>query len=224
MIGVDAPSSVLDFGVGNGQYGLHVRQVLDISQGRLYKDDWKVLLEGIEVFPQYHNPIWDYAYNKVHITDGHEFLKSCERKFDLIIMCDVIEHFERDVALNLIQLMRAKARTVLITTPHGAYPQGAAFGNQAECHRSEWYPQDFDQLGAVTRTIATTFLAVFSDKSETLSYARHLPALYRHTGRGLAGLALEWLPRMIKSRTSRIWGSRPRVSARGEEKLRVVST
>src|SRR4051812_16897165 len=64
------PETVLDFGVGNGQFGLQLRQCLDIGHGRLKPEDWRATIEGIEIFEEYRNPIWDYFYDKVHVGGG----------------------------------------------------------------------------------------------------------------------------------------------------------
>ena len=50
------PSSILDIGIGNGSYGFLIRQYLDIAKGRLSRDEWELMIDGIEVFPDYKNP------------------------------------------------------------------------------------------------------------------------------------------------------------------------
>jgi len=195
-----APTSVLDFGVGNGQYGVQLRQCLDIAPGRLKPDQWRADIRGVEVFENYRNPIWDYFYDEVTVGDGVAFLQSARRRYDVIIACDVIEHFERPKALEVLNLLRSHATTVVITTPNGAYPQGPAFGNEAERHLSEWRPAEFESLGASTRTICSTFLAVFSSDRATHEFVRQMPTIFRYTGRELCSLTREWFPRMLRTR------------------------
>jgi hypothetical protein len=194
------PQSLLDFGVGNGQYGMQLRQHLDIAPGRLKPEDWEVTIDGIEVFDDYRNPIWDYFYDQVTIGDGFEYLKKTQKRYDLIVVCDVIEHFERDKALELLDLMRSRAETVVITTPNGSYPQGAAFGNEAERHLSEWRPLDFEALGASTRAICSTFLAVLSENPDTHHFVQQMPILFHYSGRELLSLTRQWFPRMLRKR------------------------
>lgn len=198
------PRSVFDFGVGMGQFGLHVRQTLDIARQRLKPQDWQVHLEGVEIFENYRNPIWDYFYNQVHIGDGAEILRESSRKWDVLLICDVIEHFPRAKALELLELLQSRATTVVVTTPNGVLPQGCVHGNEAERHLSEWRPGDFQALGASTREIATTFLAVFSSDPATHRMVRKIPALFHYTGRELMSLTREWFPHMLRSRLGQV--------------------
>ena len=195
------PNSIFDFGVGNGQFGLQLRQCLDIGHGRLLPDQWQVTIDGIDVFEKYRNPVWSYFYNSVHIGDGVTFLEQSDSRWDVLLICDVIEHFEEARALEVLKRLRSKATTVIVTTPNGHFPQGCVHGNEAERHLSEWRVADFEALGAVTRPIGTTFLAVFSEDSSVLRFARHLPALFHYTGGELLTLTREWFPRMLRSRT-----------------------
>jgi hypothetical protein len=196
------PKSVFDFGVGMGQFGLQLRQTIDIGEGRLRPEQWQLHLEGVDIFEDYRNPIWSYYYNHVHVGDGLEYLRQSDRRWDLILMCDVIEHFERDRALEAIDVLRSHARSVIITTPHGVFPQGCVHGNEAERHLSEWWPADFEALGASTKLVCSTFLAVFSDDAEVHQFVREMPALFRYTGRELMTLTRQWIPRMLRSRLS----------------------
>jgi len=198
------PRSVFDFGVGNGQFGLQVRQILDIGHDRLKPETWQAHLEGVDIFENYRNPIWDYFYNHVHIGDGVEVLKNSSRHWDVLLICDVIEHFPRAKALELLDLLRSKATTVIVTTPNGVFPQGCVHGNEAERHLSEWLPPDFQALGATTREISSTFLAVFSSDPAAHRIVRKIPALFHHTGRELMSLTREWFPHMLRSRLSRV--------------------
>ena len=204
------PRSVLDVGVGIGQYGLQLRQILDIGQGRLRRDEWVTRIDGIELFEGYRNPVWDYFYDAVHIGDCRQFLGDTSQQYDLIVLCDVIEHFEREEALHLLELLRARGQWVVVTTPAGHYPQDAVFGNAGEIHRSEWRMDDFRRLGATVHPIRTTFLAVFPGHGTKLpadSLTRDLPVFFYHTGRSLAGCAARWLPRMWRARTRWLFGT-----------------
>ncbi len=198
------PKSVMDFGVGIGQYGLHLRQLLDIGPGRLHKSNWSTVIDGIELFEPYRNPLWDYFYDSITIGDGRSVLRDLPDSIDLILICDVIEHFEDHEAIALLDLARSKATWVLVTTPNGSYPQGDVFGNEAERHRSEWVVDDFRRLGAATHTIRGTFLALFhgteSGAQEAQGITSQLPGFFNHTGRSLLACARDWFPRAVASR------------------------
>jgi hypothetical protein len=200
------PKSVLDVGVGNGQYGIHLRQLLDIGPGRLTKAEWTTRLDGIELFEAYRNPIWAYCYDEVHIGDCRQILERLDRNYDLILICDVIEHFEREEALRLLDVLRRRAKWVIVTTPNGPYTQGTVFGNEGEIHRSEWRPKDFQRIGGATHEIATTFMAVFSGYQTGISsnsLTSDLPILFHHTGRNLLRCVREWLPKLFSRRVGK---------------------
>src|ERR1022692_1616289 len=81
------PSSVLDIGVGNGTYGLLMRQVLDMNQERMRREQWKTRIDGVEIFDGYRNPVWDYAYNTIYMKDIRELLPDL-KTYDLILCND----------------------------------------------------------------------------------------------------------------------------------------
>lgn len=198
------PASLLDFGVGMGEYGFHIRQSLDIGDGLLHRDKWKRRIDGVDVFPDYKNPIWEYYYNEVVVADGRTVLeRTSPGKYDMIIACDVIEHFDTADALAVIRRMREIAPWVVITTPNGHYSQGTLHGNEAETHRSHWKPSDFEEIGGSVTPIGVTFMTIFASDQRELRAREldNLPVLFRHTGRSMAQCFRRWFPRMIRSRT-----------------------
>jgi hypothetical protein len=72
---------------------------------------------------------------------------------DLVTLIDVIEHFEPDVAREVLRQAESVAgRRVVLFTPRGEFPQEAfdAFGLGGEAyqqHRSSWEPEDLSALG-----------------------------------------------------------------------------
>ena len=72
---------------------------------------------------------------------------------ELVTLIDVLEHFDREDALDLLgQAQRIAARRVLLFTPRGRFPQEShdAFGlggEELQQHRSSWEPEDLISLG-----------------------------------------------------------------------------
>jgi hypothetical protein len=72
---------------------------------------------------------------------------------ELVTLLDVIEHFERDVALEVItQSERIASRRVLLFTPRGFFPQEGIDlhglgGEEYQRHRSGWEVDDLASLG-----------------------------------------------------------------------------
>ena len=79
------PISILDIGVGMGQYGFLLRTNLEnlnlfeihgeIANQR-NKNEWKIRIDGIEGYPGYLTPVHDYSYNKIFIGDALSLLTS----------------------------------------------------------------------------------------------------------------------------------------------------
>lgn len=144
------PARVVDLGVGFGMQGALIRQYVD--QGIM---PFKTTLIGVEGFEHYRNPMWD-IYDLVRIEPIQLYLaqtiawniKTPERPYlyDMIIMTDVIEHFDKEegfkVAQDIMKLL-APGGIALIGTPGIFQEQGAAYGNEFERHRSLWGPYDF---------------------------------------------------------------------------------
>ena len=61
------PQSILDCGIGWGGMGVLMRQVSDIRWGRMKKEEWEVIIDGIEIDKNYENNNW-WVYNKIALT------------------------------------------------------------------------------------------------------------------------------------------------------------
>lgn len=176
-----APARVLDVGVGLGLVGAALRQYLEVCAGRLERPAWRVRIEGIEIFPAYQTPLWDWAYDAVHLGDAQEVLGSLG-EFDLVLACDVIEHFPKKDGRAFLDRCMRQSPFAIITSPVGRYEQGTVFGNPHETHRSEWGYDDFRAWPCRYAEAGDTFMAVL---------ARERPAL--------RALGLQTLPRLRRS-------------------------
>jgi len=149
------PKTVLDIGVGFGRWGFLIRELLDIFRGRYNKEDWQTRIVGVEIWPKYIREHHKYLYDKIYIGDVRDYLKTCNESFDLIVAGDVIEHFEKEDGLKLIESLRLIVNKCLVVCiPLGdKYPQKEVKGNKAERHLSVWEDKDFDQFGVIAKLI-----------------------------------------------------------------------
>lgn len=134
------PQSLLDLGIGFGGGGVLVREWLDLGV-----QPWKTYLAGVECWEAYRNPCWD-LYNVIHVKTIEQFLNETSERFDCILLCDVLEHFERPRGAQLLDALPsfvAPGGSLLITTPAKFFSQGAVYGNERERHRSAWQASDF---------------------------------------------------------------------------------
>jgi hypothetical protein len=176
------PTSVLDIGVGHGKWGLLAREYTDIWMRRYTRPEWKVRIEGVEIHEPYRNPVWEYAYDVVHVGNALEILPKLSG-CDLCLALDVLEHFTKADGLALLRLIVEKSRTAIVS--YSNCPQGTVMGNSYEAHLSTWLPADFVGLEApgtgisslyndgVTNILFVKGVAYVHDggKNETLSAA-----------------------------------------------------
>jgi hypothetical protein len=164
------PRSILEIGVGFGKWGVLAREHLEAWEGRFRREDWRVRIEGIEIFPGYHNPVWDAAYDKVHIGDALPIVDTLGR-FDLGLICDVIEHLDKPTGRRLLEKLLHCCQTVILTTPISLWEQGEEGGNVHQRHVSLWGEADFAAYdGRLVELGGATFAATL-----TLPGKKHRP-------------------------------------------------
>lgn len=141
------PESVLDIGVGFGRWGILCREFLDICMGRYDRQDWKTKIDGIEIYQKYVKPYHAYFYNQILIGDAYNIIKKMKISYDLMILGDVLEHFEKDRAIELLNICLKKSRYVILNIPLGSgWEQGAVLGNLHETHRSSWRIEELQRF------------------------------------------------------------------------------
>lgn len=70
------------------------------------------------------------------------------KSFDAVVALDVVEHFKKKDALNLIKSMEIIARKkIIIFTPYGFTQQHPYDGNPYQVHKSGWVIEDFKIRG-----------------------------------------------------------------------------
>lgn len=123
LVQVD-PKSVLDVGVGFGNYGMIARAFLDVWPGRFEKEKWQAKIDGIEYYKEFKNPTYDFVYNKVYFGDVFEILPKLE-KYQAIILMHIVEHMEKTQALKLISLAKSHCtKRIIIGTPSKFFKTG----------------------------------------------------------------------------------------------------
>lgn len=147
------PKTVLDIGPGFGKWGFLAREILDIFKGRYKKETWRTHITCYEIFPDYITPIHHYIYDEIVIDCALRQLQLKERYFDLVIVGDVLEHFDKTEGKKLIDYVyRATNKMAIFLVPIGSgYPQGVVLGNKFEEHKSIWEMVDFKNDFRFTR-------------------------------------------------------------------------
>ncbi len=143
------PTSILDIGVGFGKWGFLLREYLELWGGKdsiLSKSknfSWALKIDGIEVYKEYIKDLQRLIYNKIFIGNVLQVIDQIDN-YDLLIMADVLEHFEKKEGTILLEKMFTRSnKAILITTPIVFWPQEALYNNSNECHKSIWANTDF---------------------------------------------------------------------------------
>ncbi|MDQ2685271.1 MAG: class I SAM-dependent methyltransferase [Thermoproteota archaeon] len=145
IISVD-PKSVLDMGSGFGKFGVLCREYLELWDGR-QKYEFNRRIDCVEVFQKYISPLYEYVYDNVYNNNILEVAPKLDIKYDLILLIDVLEHFEKNDGVNLLKTLLANNECILVSTPKKPTAQKDAFDNVYETHRSVWSAEELSSLG-----------------------------------------------------------------------------
>ena len=130
---------ILDLGIGNGDFAEIIRKM---------KFDNKIInITGIEIWKKYKNPKWE-LYDEIVIGDILKYVKDQSKPFDVILLLDVLEHFNYEEGLTIIEnIKRINNGLIIISTPVTKCPQGAYKGNSWETHRHIWKIKELNHFG-----------------------------------------------------------------------------
>lgn len=132
------PQTVLDVGCGYGKYGVLLREYLESHP----------VVDGVEAWEPY---IKDHKlkgiYRRVYLQDVTEMETETLNNYDLVMMGDVIEHIEKDAALDLLKRISG---WVIICTPFDHFHTDEGLP-PTEAHVSHWTEQDFIDTGRLDR-------------------------------------------------------------------------
>ncbi len=145
------PNKILDVGCGFGKWGFLCREYLEIYGYRYNKDKWIRRIDTVEVYPNYITSIHKHLYDNIYIENILDFVNKME-EYDLIILSDIIEHFEKETAIKLLDDLYKKANYILIITPNGFEPQTNSNPyvreNKYEEHKCGFIVADFKKYNA----------------------------------------------------------------------------
>lgn len=140
---IENPKTVLDIGVGFGKWGMLAREYTDIWNYRFYKEEWTTRVYGIEIHDRYRNQNWE-NYNQIAIGDAAEILTDNpwdNSSFDLVMMIDVLEHFEKERGKKLIRDVMGITNKFIVSYANSE--QKDVRDNKHEDHVSKWEDEDF---------------------------------------------------------------------------------
>jgi hypothetical protein len=137
------PRSILDIGVGFGKYGFLSREFLELMDGRKKYNDWKVNIVGIEAFKDYLTQVHDFIYDKIYLGNVIDILPTINNKFDMILLIDVLEHFDFRDGIKILNICKEKSDYMIVSTPKDIGIQQDSFNNTFEIHKFQWNKSHF---------------------------------------------------------------------------------
>lgn len=138
------PASVLDIGVGFGRWGFLCREMLDAFAGRVDRSRWRIRIEGIEIYEKYLQNHQRYIYDKIHVGNAKDVIKTLGR-YDIIIIGDMLEHLAKDDAWGLFHAAMERAdKALVLNLPIGeGWLREIGSDNKYEDHLSWWTLDEF---------------------------------------------------------------------------------
>jgi SAM-dependent methyltransferase len=137
----------LDIACGFGKWGRLVR-----------KGSYASYLVGLDIWKPYLAKLKaQHIYDDLVLADAAN-LPFNERSFDVVTVCEIIEHLPRKQGLIMRMYCEKTAREkVVLSTPNYQFRQDAAKGNPFEEHISFWKDSDLKKAGYRVRGIGIRF-------------------------------------------------------------------
>lgn len=141
------PQSILDVGMGRGNYGWFLRNECKWTGKLTGMDIWAPYVVGPDALSGGNRSYYDGGIIVMDMRAASQVM--AELKPDVIFAFDVIEHVTRDEGVAVIRAMQRATRiSVLVCPPIVPYPQGEWGGNPHEAHQHDWTVQDMTSLGS----------------------------------------------------------------------------
>lgn len=154
------PKTILDIGVGFGKNGYLIREYTDIWNQRVRPEEWTTVIDGIEVYESYVHRATNFIYNSILIEEATSVIGNIISNYELAIMTDVLEHFDKEKGLFMLEQM-SKCPHLFVTTPLNPRPQGEVNGNVYETHRSKFSFKELSNYGEVLSKDSDNILILY---------------------------------------------------------------
>lgn len=135
------PISILDVGCGIGLYAPLIRTYVDMQ---FYKDTRSTVIDAIENDLQSYN--FYGHYNHIFhrdISKGLSEVLNQEEPYHLVMFNFVLEYFEKDEALRLIDVALKKSENVIVSICHGHFDLDPIVPRDSGIKDEDWSEKDF---------------------------------------------------------------------------------
>lgn len=162
------PYSILDIGTGFGKYGVLCREYLELWDGRQNYHEFLRKIDGVEAHGKYVTPLHRFVYNNIYSEDVLTLINRIDYKYDLSLLIDVFEHFDKPAGRLLLEKLLSKSIGVLISIPKNPSPQKNAFNNEYETHRAKWTRKELSSFSNSCFLRDKTHLVVYIGANESV--------------------------------------------------------
>ncbi len=163
------PERVLDVGFGTGKWGFLIREKFELRECKK-KEQFKMIIDCIDIDGRWVNPIHRYIYNDIII---HDIRTYDTLDYDLIIVCDILEHLTKEEGMELVDKLLMCCNYLIISCPFGSIStisqKSESILNEFpnERHKSEWVHTDFINYNVVECKISNpNFMVVLNGSND----------------------------------------------------------
>lgn len=137
------PLNVVDVGCGEGKYCDILREAAPNA--------WIVGYEPTAAYVHKYNLM--ERYDELWAEPAKRLMRLVDKKYDLVIFGDVLEHMPKSEGMDLIHFLLYRTKFILMMVPI-RYLQDDAGGVLAEAHISSWNPTEFQPFTTVHSKVA----------------------------------------------------------------------
>lgn len=140
--------NVLDVGCGEGKWARLVGEYVNLDG----VEAWAPYIDQYDLRPLYPNlfnvDIMNFDWSK--------------KKYDAVILGDVLEHLEYNQAIELIKALKENVTYIFLSIPVTVcYQDGSNYGNPFETHRYQWSDKEIrDVLGLNLQNVGVNELGL----------------------------------------------------------------
>lgn len=151
------PKSILDIGFGYGKYWLLARETIYSLRADKWdltpKDD--LIVNGVEIAKYF----LDMPYGKVIYNKTFDDLSKVTGSYDLALLIDVIEHWDKDFTMKTLTELKKYVKTILISTPKSVvFYEPEYYWKDCPKHQTQWTINDFSSFNIVDMSTDLSYL------------------------------------------------------------------
>jgi hypothetical protein len=154
---------ILDIGSGTGRYGLLIREdnISRRSVCESLEPEDTMTIDCCEFTPYLYTLVCHNVYNKHFHKSMFELTDKELSKYGLVLMIDVVEHWDKDVIKDFLKRIPGK---ILISTPKAVCMYNTEYYGDEHTHCSQWFYEDFKDFNTKDYSTAQSYILLLENK------------------------------------------------------------